>query len=351
MRIDALLDPISAGDPFGPELSFSTEFDAIRELRRQDDATLPQGEWVKELKVADWPRAMVACEAILRTQSKDLRVAGWWTDAACHVNGMAGLADGLALYTQLIVRFWHGIHPAPDGGNFEQRVGAIGWLLGRVEALVSVAPLATHAGQSCSLRDLDQARAQTGAAEAVAGGADAAPSIEALRRIVTAAGKPALDAVLADAERSHAALLQLQLEVDARLGDDGPAFSAARKALDHLVDRAARLKREVGFGVEVPLAEASTAAGADPACTPLPTGLAVAPAQTRAGALRQLREVADFFRRTEPHSPVAYLADKAAKWGEMPLHAWLRSVIKDDGSLAHLEELLGVDAPAREPPV
>ena len=35
------------------------------------------------------------------------------------------------------------------------------------------------------------------------------------------------------------------------------------------------------------------------------------PLQTRAQALHQLRTVADFFRRTEPHSPVAYLADKA----------------------------------------
>jgi type VI secretion system protein ImpA len=26
----------------------------------------------------------------------------------------------------------------------------------------------------------------------------------------------------------------------------------------------------------------------------------------------------------------------------MPLHVWLRSVMKDQGSLAHLEELLGM---------
>ena len=57
---------------------------------------------------------------------------------------------------------------------------------------------------------------------------------------------------------------------------------------------------------------------------------------------QQLRLVADFFRRTEPHSPVAFLADKAARWGDMPLDAWLREVIKDAGSLAHLEELLGL---------
>jgi type VI secretion system protein ImpA len=61
--------------------------------------------------------------------------------------------------------------------------------------------------------------------------------------------------------------------------------------------------------------------------------------------------VAEFFRRTEPHSPVAYLADKAANWGELPLHDWLRTVIKDSASLAHVEELLGLqqqDSSAQE---
>ena len=38
----------------------------------------------------------------------------------------------------------------------------------------------------------------------------------------------------------------------------------------------------------------------------------------------------------------AYLADKAAHWGEQPLHVWLRSVVKDDASFAHIEEMLGV---------
>ena len=57
--------------------------------------------------------------------------------------------------------------------------------------------------------------------------------------------------------------------------------------------------------------------------------------------MQQLRLVADFFRRTEPHSPVAYLADKAASWGDMPLHLWLRSVIRDPGAIAGVEELLG----------
>jgi type VI secretion system protein ImpA len=71
------------------------------------------------------------------------------------------------------------------------------------------------------------------------------------------------------------------------------------------------------------------------------------PPQSRTQALAQLREVAEFFRRTEPHSPVAYLAEKAAHWGEQPLHVWLRSVVKDDASFAHIQELLGVAPPSQ----
>jgi type VI secretion system protein ImpA len=74
-------------------------------------------------------------------------------------------------------------------------------------------------------------------------------------------------------------------------------------------------------------------------------GVIGGPLRTRAEALQQLRAVADFFRHTEPHSPVAYLADRAAQWGDMPLHDWLRAVVKDQAVLATMQELLGVPAP------
>ncbi|HBF50973.1 MAG TPA: type VI secretion system protein TssA, partial [Massilia sp.] len=67
------------------------------------------------------------------------------------------------------------------------------------------------------------------------------------------------------------------------------------------------------------------------------------PLQSRAQALAQLRAVAEFFRQTEPHSPVAYLADKAASWGEQPLHVWLKTVVKDAAALSHVDELLGIE--------
>ncbi len=67
----------------------------------------------------------------------------------------------------------------------------------------------------------------------------------------------------------------------------------------------------------------------------------------REQALALLREVAAFFRRTEPHSPVAYRGKQGRRLGEMSLHLWLRcTVMKDGDTLASMEELLGVQRPA-----
>jgi type VI secretion system protein ImpA len=127
-------------------------------------------------------------------------------------------------------------------------------------------------------------------------------------------------------------LARLERSVDARLMEDGPSFGAARTAMEDL-----QLFLEPLAGGP---AAAAVVAPANAVATTSTPG--AGPLQSRTQALAQLRTVADFFRRTEPHSPVAYLADKAAQWGEQPLHVWLRALVKDEAAVAHIEEMLGV---------
>ena len=65
----------------------------------------------------------------------------------------------------------------------------------------------------------------------------------------------------------------------------------------------------------------------------------------RADALRRLGAVAAFFRRTEPHSPVAYLVQRAIRWADMPLDVWLREVVANDDVLSRVKETLGIKEP------
>lgn len=355
MELDALLAPISDSSPCGEDMSFSLEFDQIADMRRQDDPTLDQGEWVTSLKVADWPGVVQSCSALLSSRTKDLRLAMWLTEALALTQGYAGLDQGLQLCTQLCERYWNGLHPQPDGGDFEERVGNMGWLLHRVVALSTALPFTKgRQGAAYSLRDLAAARQASSGAERDnqdprEQGADQV-SLEQFNRALKDTPAQVLLGHLQAAKRCEAHLLAWQAVVDGHLGADGPGFVQAKEAIAAAIHELERLARETGALGDTAIA--GTAADGAPtqddasaeAEASTPTGSkAGGPPRTRAQALQQLREVAAFFRRTEPHSPVAYLAEKAVKWGEMPLHEWLRKVIKDQGAMSHLEELLGLE--------
>jgi type VI secretion system protein ImpA len=62
----------------------------------------------------------------------------------------------------------------------------------------------------------------------------------------------------------------------------------------------------------------------------------------REDALRRLDQVGEYFRTHEPHSPVALLVARAARWGRMPLEEVLKEVISDQGALAKIWDTLGV---------
>lgn len=340
--LDTLLRPLDGDSPCGPDMSFSSEFDALKEMRREDDPTLDQGAWVTELKRADWPGALAACETLLAMRTKDLRVAGWYTEAAARLQGYAGLAQGLALYAGLVRDRWDQVHPLPDGADQELRIGSLSWLLALVTQACRRVPVLRHEADTYSLADIDTAR-QRALAPADSDVAAGHPNLDDIQRAQGRTAVNEVTAALADARRVPEALAQLQQAADARLGNDGPGFVTAREAVADAVAALERLTRDMGgHAGKREDAVAPGLAGSSGAV------VAAGSPHSRAQALAQLRQVADFFRRTEPHSPVAYLAERAAAWGDMPLHAWLRHVMKDGATLAQLEELLGVP-PTGEP--
>ena len=143
----ALLVPISAAQPCGADLAFSADLDAIARARQFDDPSLAQGEWVTELKEADWGFVVDRCARLLAEQTKDLRLAVWLAEAAAKRHHMRGLAEGFRLLAGLCDRFWDlGLYPEADGGDQEQRIGNLAWILSRTRTLVREMPLTEGRG-------------------------------------------------------------------------------------------------------------------------------------------------------------------------------------------------------------
>jgi type VI secretion system protein ImpA len=340
-----LLQPVNDAQPAGADLTFSPELDAIAQARKFDDPSLDQGEWVTELKEADWPLVVDRCAHLLKNTSKDLRLAVWLTEAGARVHQLRGLGEGYLLLAGLCDQYWdQGLYPQAENGDNDQRIGNLGWILARTPALVREIGL-TENGDYSTL-DFEQARKRAASNdEALQNRAPKLADIEAAKRNNSAQFAASFRA---DAQFCVEALEQLERVADAKLGNDSPGFSSARDAVKAML-----------HAMPAPANAASGSSGTQPAAPgnpvvlpgmPMPeSGSEYVQAPTAPGAIANraqavalLRAVAEFFRRTEPHSPSSYYADKAAAAGEQDLHTWLRTVVKDQASLAHIEELLGV---------
>ena len=63
---------------------------------------------------------------------------------------------------------------------------------------------------------------------------------------------------------------------------------------------------------------------------------------TREDMLRELERIADFFRRTEPHSPLAYTLEEAVRRGRLTWPELLAEVVPDDKVRSGMLVMLGI---------
>ncbi|MCL2591483.1 MAG: type VI secretion system protein TssA [Betaproteobacteria bacterium] len=344
--METLLSPISDNRPEGADLAYSNFYESIVEARRADDPTLPQGQWAKTLKVADWGKVRQLCEEGLGRQSKDLQLAAWFAEAMTRLEGFKGAASGLRLTGELLLRFQETLYPKDP----EERIAKLEWLNNQLGTALRQIPLTVpqHGGydwyrwnESREVENL-QRRGGTAFEAAIKEGK---LTVDDFNKSARESGVDWYRALLGDLTDARTAYDELAYVAKECFEDDAPGFAEIREALDVCQDVARRLfelcggRPDPGMHQSQPLPDASPN---DPHLPDSQLRLSVpsGPITSRAGAIHQLREVARYFREHEPHSPVALLAERAAKWAEMPLEHWLKTVIKDEPTLKQLRELL-----------
>jgi type VI secretion system protein ImpA len=353
IAFEELLAPIAGDNPSGKDVAFEQIYEDIKEARRQDDASLAQGEWKAELKVAQWPKARDLCIEVLTHQGKDLQVAAWLTEALGQLYGFAGLSDGFNVIERLLADFWETLYPAAEDGDNDLRIGKIAWINKNLPLQIRFIPLTGEGKYGWvkwqESRDVDNLARQN--PDAAAAALDEGKiNGETFARAIVNTPAAFYQELLAQVTECKQALDNLIKRVDERFAGDAPSLMDVRAAVDECVKLITRIAGEKGLLSEEQAPAADEGAevsseGASPAAARSagPTG----PIASRADALRRLTEVAAYFRNAEPHSPVAYLADRAVRWGNMSLDQWLQEMIKEPLTLAGLRESLGIKT---EPP-
>jgi type VI secretion system protein VasJ len=100
----SLASPFPGDTPCGPDLSGDEVLDRLG-LEIDKLTTLAAAG------TPDWNLVRSETTRVLQTQSKHLRVAGWWVLSKAALEGWQGACEGLEVYQALVTGLWEKIHP------------------------------------------------------------------------------------------------------------------------------------------------------------------------------------------------------------------------------------------------
>ncbi|GAB6406193.1 type VI secretion system protein TssA [Pseudomonas sp. MHK4] len=352
LSLAELTAPINGGS--GEDLSFSTLFDQVKEARRADPDYLTQGDWQTDLKSSDWDLTLTLAAQGLARQSKDLMLVAWLSEALAHKHHFSGITFGLTLAERLLDNFWTGLFPSLEDG-VDERAARLAWMKTTLADVVGGLPITQ--GQAYGLLRYDESRHVENLAlqnpQAMRAALDEGKiNAEVFQRSVVLTDSDHLRQKAGEIAASLNACEQLQSTADRLFGQDAPSFAGLHDVLSRAGQLAEKLLKDRGIELHpapvAPTAVVGESAGAQPegaAMTQTQQDIPVTPLrttpQTRDEAFTLLAGIAQYFKQTEPQSPVPYLIERAIKWGNMPLEGWLSDVIKDSNVVDNIRDVLG----------
>jgi type VI secretion system protein ImpA len=126
--LDPILIPIPGDNPAGISLRYEGLYDKIREARRSDDHTLPQGIWQKNLKKADFKEVEALCLEALCQRSKDFQLMAWLIESWFERYWLKGLQRGVNMMIGLVENFWESGYPKIEHEDVEFRLAPFYWM-------------------------------------------------------------------------------------------------------------------------------------------------------------------------------------------------------------------------------
>lgn len=327
-----LLEPIPGANPCGADLRYEPVYKEIQEARRED-VDAPQGDWVQERKVADWPLVVKLAGEVLAKRSKDLQVAAWLTEAMLRREGYPGLRGGLDCIAGMLEKFWDGLYPEIEDGDVELRAAPLEWMGLKLEPGVKSVAI-NSAGhdwyrftdsRSVPLEETVKNDANKVAArKKLIDGGKLAP--EQFDKAVDEAGKAFYKQLIGEIDGCLAAIKNLGKLCDAKFGDSSPSFGGLRKPLEEVRQVIHPiLKKKLELDPDPPEAEPVPETADEAAATGDATagtegesgGMLSAEPTSRNDALSRAETAARYLRRTEPGNPAPFLLLRGLRWGEI----------------------------------
>jgi len=358
-----LLAPIPgenpAGRPLREEIAHDAAYYVLKDARSRARDLERQmafgGEDAAPEQRPDWRPILDKAPKVLAEQSKDLEVAGWLIEALVRQHHFGGLRDGFRLARELVEAFWDKLYPLPDEEGIVTRVAPLAALNGvdadgvLIDPILNAPITEASTGRAFGVsgyRRAVEVEEEPDPNKRAARIAHGAADMKEVREAISATSRDFFRTLLEDVAACVEEWGRLGCVLDEKCGKGPDGFPAAppssniRNALQSCQDTVKQIARDV-LGTDAP---AAPAAG-EGAAGEVGGGAAQAaggPIRTREDAFRMLLEVAEFFKRTEPHSLVSYRLEETVRLGRMSLAELLSELIPQENARTEAMKLVGV---------
>jgi type VI secretion system protein ImpA len=373
LNFTKLLAPIPGEKPVGADLrkdiSPTSPYYKVRDARkaaREAERRIATAQDAADNRdPPDWKPVLEHGTAILTEKTKDLEIAAYVIESLARLKGFPGLRDGFRLTRELIEKYWDGLYPLPDEEGLETRVTHLTGLNGEDAEGTLPGPILripltenTSVGRLFGAADYQSALDLSKVADPKARDKreqQGAVNLDKFKKAIAETSSKFFGELEQDIKQCADEFGKLCAALDKRCNGQAPPAGNIRAALTACLD-------VLNSEAKDKIAQAAAVAAPKPDGAPAPKdGQAAGPAakasgavqadvlQTREDAFKTLLKVAEFFRRTEPHSPVSYALEQVVSWGKMTLPDLLAELIPEEAPRKSLFKQVGIKpaAPAK----
>ncbi|MEX2188829.1 MAG: type VI secretion system protein TssA [Pirellulales bacterium] len=356
LNLQKMLEPIAGDSMVGPDLRLDISpgsiYQQIRDAREQSrnvEREIQKGNPDYSPDQLVWNKVQELSTKALTEKSKDFGITAWLCEALVRLKGFGGLRDGLKFARKLADDYWSGLYPQPEEEEGVEPPSDLEKVITRVKPFEGLfaGALAFPINNIVITESEPYSFADYRAAQALDKESDKAVRQAKLDAGVVQMGEfNAAHAATTpefyknlheDLMQCLAELQNLSKSLDNKCGKDEKGFPVSPPVSDTEKLLGECLEIVVNLGKSKGLFAAEAAGGTDVATTGEAGAAQGQPAAngrgsivTRDDALAALSHIAEFFRRVEPHSPIAHHVEEAVRWGRMDLATLLSELIGDD---------------------
>jgi len=336
IEVEKIIHPISSQMPVGENLradiSPASLYYAIKDKRsaaRSAERAYLNGEEIGESEaLTHWKKVYELAQTILLKHSKDLEICTWLIESALRIHQFEGLFKSLQLTKELISLYWESIFPiAEDDDEDKERT--------KISALISLNGEEAEGSLIAPIHHvlITQGKSVVSFAfwQYKANDPSLMPEFQASVSETSSDFVHHLYQNLCDCIETFNALVKL---IDEKCGRDMMPRSQILQALQDYKKGIESVYETVitpDVSGDVELSEKQ------------PFELKAGSFKDRASALKTLLSIADYFSKTEPHSPIPYILRRTVRWGNLALPDLLSEVIRNEQARGEVFDLTGIE--------